>query len=63
MQQKTEFTTKHRMLRATHLHKPRNFYTYAVGDVGDIQKVWFSKGEGESSRMLQRSAESSVIVQ
>ena len=40
MQQKSEFTKKHPMLRATNLHQPRQFYTYAVGDVGDIWKVW-----------------------
>ena len=32
--------TKHSVLRATNLHQPRQFYTYAVSDVGDIQKVW-----------------------
>ena len=29
------------MLRATNLHQPRKFDTYAVGDVGDIEKVWW----------------------
>ena len=33
---KIKFTTKHCMLRATNLHQPRQFYTYAVGDVGGI---------------------------
>ena len=32
---KQEFTKKHQMLRATNLHQPRKFYTYAVCDVGD----------------------------
>ena len=32
--------TKHRMFRATNLRRSREFYTNAVGDVGDIQKVW-----------------------
>ena len=31
--------TKHCILRAIKLHQPRKVFTYAVGDVGDIQKV------------------------
>ena len=33
---KSESTTKHRMFRATNLRQSREFYTNAVGDVGDI---------------------------
>ena len=29
-------TTKHSMLRATNLRQSKEFYTNAVGDVGDI---------------------------
>ena len=36
MQQKREFTTKQRILKANNLHQARTFYTYIVGDVGDI---------------------------
>ena len=36
---KIQSTTKQRMLRATNLRQSREFYTNAVGDVGDIQKV------------------------
>ena len=37
---KSQSKTKHRMLRATNLRQSREFYTNAVGDVGDIKKVW-----------------------
>ena len=33
---KSQSTTKHHMFRATNLHQSREFYTNAVGDVGDI---------------------------
>ena len=33
---KIQSTTKHRMFRATNLRQFREFYTNAVGDVGDI---------------------------
>ena len=32
----SQSTTKHSMFRATNLRKSREFYTNAVGDVGDI---------------------------
>ena len=40
---KSQSTTKHRMFRATNLCQSRDFYTNAVGDVGDIQKVCLSR--------------------
>ena len=33
---KSQSTTKHSMFGATNLHQSREFYTNAVGDVGDI---------------------------
>ena len=33
---KSQSMTKHRMFRATHLRQSREFYTNAVGGVGDI---------------------------
>ena len=33
---KSQSTTKHRMFRATNLPQLREFYSNAVGDVGDI---------------------------
>ena len=33
---KSQSTTKHWMFRATNLRQSREFYTNAVGDVGDI---------------------------
>ena len=33
---KSQSTTKNHMLRATNLRQSREFYTNAVGDVGDI---------------------------
>ena len=33
---RSQSTTKHSMFRATNLRQSREFYTNAVGDVGDI---------------------------
>ena len=33
---KSQSTTKYRMFRATNLRQSKEFYTNAVGDVGDI---------------------------
>ena len=33
---KSQSMTKHQMFRATNLRQSREFYTNAVGDVGDI---------------------------
>ena len=39
LNQKSQSTKKHRMFRAINLCQFREFYTNAVGDVGDIKKV------------------------
>ena len=36
---KIQSTTKQSMFRATNLRQSREFYTNAVGDVGDIKKI------------------------
>ena len=43
---KSQLMTKHRMFRATNLCLSREFYTNAVGDVGEIKKVWGGVGGG-----------------
>ena len=61
MQQKRKFKTKPNMLRATNVDKAIQFYTYVLGDVGDIEKVC---SEGLlSKRMLCQLLSTKVCVQ
>ena len=48
------------MFRATNLRQSRKFYTNAVGDVGDIQKVWGSNA-GTGARAVVQYKAAAVI--